>query len=132
MGTLAPDREFLASRRADQCHLTTPIGMTRHNGPHPDRVSHSETRDGVTTGCDAGMEPTTLAQLAETVAGFGALGVVTATLNLVALRVVRVDEVPGCVQARIRWWSAHNSTFLVVSVVVTVVGLALLAATAAR
>jgi hypothetical protein len=78
------------------------------------------------------MEPTTLAQLAETVAGLGALGVITATLNLVALRVVRVDEVPGCVQARIRWWSAHNSTFLVVSVVVTVVGLAILVATAAR
>jgi hypothetical protein len=77
------------------------------------------------------MEPTTLAQVAETVAGLGALGVVTAALNVVALRVVRVDEAPGCVRGRIRWWSAHNPAFLVVSVVVTVVGLALLAATAA-
>jgi hypothetical protein len=76
------------------------------------------------------MEPTTLAQLAQTVAGLGALCVVTAALNLVALRVVRVDEVPSCVQARIRWWSVHNPAFLVSSVAVTVVGLAILAATA--
>lgn len=76
------------------------------------------------------MEPTTLAQVAEVVARLGALGVVTAGLNLVALRVVRVDEVPGCVQARIRWWSAHNPAFLMISVAMTVVGLAILAATA--
>jgi hypothetical protein len=79
-----------------------------------------------------GMEPATLARVAETVAGLGAVGIVTAVLNLVALRVVRVDEVPGCVQGRIRWWSAHNPALLVVSVMVTVVGLAVLAATAGR
>jgi len=76
------------------------------------------------------MERTALVQLAETLAGIGALGVITAVLNVVALRVVRVDEVPGCVQGRIRWWSAHNSAFLVVSAVVTAVGLATLVATA--
>jgi hypothetical protein len=76
------------------------------------------------------MEPTALTQAAQTVAGLGALSLLTAALNLVALRVVRVDEVPGCVRARIRWWSAHNPAFLVVSAVVTAVGLATLAATA--
>jgi len=75
------------------------------------------------------MEPTTLAQLAGTMAGLGAVGVATGALNLVALRVVRVDEVPGCVQPRIRWWSAHNPAFLVISAVLTVVGLATLLAT---
>jgi hypothetical protein len=75
------------------------------------------------------MEPTALAQLAETAAGFGALGLVTAALNVVALRVVRVDEVPGGLEARIRWWSAHNSAFLVVSAVLTALGLAGIAAT---
>jgi hypothetical protein len=76
------------------------------------------------------MQPTTLAQLAETMAVLGAVGVATGALNLVALRVVRLDEVPGCVQPRIRWWSAHNPAFLVISAVLTVVGLATLAATA--
>jgi hypothetical protein len=94
------------------------------------RLSQDETCDEGTAGCDAGMEPTTLAQLAETVAGLGALGVATGALNLVALRVVRVDEVPGCVQPRIRWWSAHNPAFLLVSAALTAVGLATLAATA--
>lgn len=75
------------------------------------------------------MEPTALAQLAETAAGIGALGLVTAALNVVALRVVRVDEVPGCVEARIRWWSAHNPAFFVVSAVLTALGLAGIAAT---
>jgi hypothetical protein len=70
------------------------------------------------------METTALAQLAQTVAGFGALGVVTAMLNLVSLRVVRLDQVPGCVQGRIRWWSIHNSAFLVASAVVTALGVA--------
>lgn len=74
------------------------------------------------------MEPTALAQLAQTLIAFGMLGIITAMLNVVALRVVRIDEVPGYVQARIRWWSAHNSAFLVVSAVVTAVGLAILAA----
>jgi hypothetical protein len=78
------------------------------------------------------MEPVTLSQVAETVAGLGALGVVAAALNIVSLRIVRIDEVPGCVQARIRWWSTHNAAFLVGSVVLTVVGLAVLAATVVR
>jgi hypothetical protein len=76
------------------------------------------------------MEPTALAQLAQTLAGFGALGMVTAALNFVALRAVRVEEVPGCVQARIRWWSAHNAAFLLISTAVTAVGLVTLAAAA--
>lgn len=75
------------------------------------------------------MEPTVLAQLAETMAGFGALGLATAALNVVALRVVRVEEVPGCLEARIRWWSAYNSAFFVVSAVLTALGLAGTAAT---
>jgi hypothetical protein len=74
------------------------------------------------------MEPTALTQFAETLIGFGALGLITAALNIVSLRVVRVDEVPGCVQARIRWWSAHNSAFLLISATVTAAGLATLAA----
>jgi hypothetical protein len=74
------------------------------------------------------MEPTALTQFAETLIGFGALGIITAALNIVSLRVVRVDEVPGCVQSRIRWWSAHNSAFLLISAAVTAAGLATLAA----
>ena len=73
------------------------------------------------------MEPTTFAQVASTVAGFGALGVLTATLNLLALRVVRIEEVPGFAQARIRWWCTHNPTFLMVSAAVTVAGLIMMA-----
>jgi hypothetical protein len=76
------------------------------------------------------MEPTTFAQVAETVAGLGALGVLTATLNLFALRVVRIEEVPGCVQPRIRWWCAHNPAFLRVSAAVTVAGLVMMVAAA--
>ncbi|GAA1861661.1 hypothetical protein [Asanoa iriomotensis] len=72
------------------------------------------------------MQPTTFAQVAETVAGFGALGLLTGALNLFALRVVRIDEVPGCVQARIRWWSAHNPAFLVTSAGVTLAGLVMM------
>jgi len=73
----------------------------------------------------------TLGEAAQAVAGIGALGVVTAALNLVALRVVRVDEVPGPVRARILWWSAHNTAFLAASVAVTAAGLLLLAAAVA-
>jgi hypothetical protein len=78
------------------------------------------------------MEPTTLAQAAQTVAGLGALGVVTAALNVVALRVVRVDEVPRYVQGRIRWWSEHNPAFLALSLVVTVIGVVVLGVAAGR
>ena len=73
------------------------------------------------------MEP--LAQLGETLSLLGVLGVITAALNVVALRVVRVDEVPGCVQARIRWWGAHNAAFLMISAAAAAAGLAILAAT---
>ncbi|WP_089250439.1 hypothetical protein [Asanoa hainanensis] len=78
------------------------------------------------------MEPTTFAQVAETVAGIGALGILTATLNVFALRVVRIEEVPGCVQPRIRWWSTHNPAFLLVSAAVTGAGLVMMIAAAAR
>jgi hypothetical protein len=73
------------------------------------------------------MEAVTLGQ---TLAGLGAIGVLTAGLNVVALRLVRVDEVPGCVRARIRWWSAHNPAFLLISAVVAAVGLTTLATAA--
>jgi len=76
------------------------------------------------------MEPAALAQLAEALTRIGALGVITAMLNVVALRTVRIDEVPSCAQARIRWWSAHNSAFLMISAAVTAVGLTILAAAA--
>ena len=73
------------------------------------------------------MEGVTLGQ---TLAGLGAIGVLTAGLNMVALRLVRVDEVPGCVRSRIRWCSAHNAAFLLVSAVVAAVGLTTLATAA--
>ena len=73
------------------------------------------------------MEAVTLGQ---TLAGLDAIGVLTAGLNVVALRLVRVDEVPGCVRARIRWWSAHNPAFLLISAVVAAVGLTTLATAA--
>jgi hypothetical protein len=68
-------------------------------------------------------------ELAEALSLLGVLGVITAALNVVALRVVRIDEVPGCAQTRIRWWGAHNAAFLMISAAATVAGLALLAAT---
>ncbi len=68
--------------------------------------------------------------LGETLAGLGTIGVLTAALNVVALRLVRVDEVPGCVRARIRWWSAHNPAFLLVSAMVAAAGLTTLMAAA--
>ncbi|RSM55874.1 hypothetical protein DMB66_34785 [Actinoplanes sp. ATCC 53533] len=71
-----------------------------------------------------------LETLAEAMARLGALGLGTAIVNVVALRLVRADEVPGWVQVRIRWWSAHNTTFLVVSAAVMAIGLAVLATTA--
>ena len=60
------------------------------------------------------------------------IGVLTAALNAVALRLVRVDEVPGCMRARIRWWSAHNPAFLLVSAIVAAAGLTTLMAAALR
>ncbi|MFF5288805.1 hypothetical protein [Paractinoplanes globisporus] len=67
-------------------------------------------------------------ELAGLVVWFGALGMIVAALNVVALRVVRPDEVPGYVRCRIEWWSAHNSAFLLGSVGLAVVGLVGLAA----
>jgi hypothetical protein len=69
------------------------------------------------------MATTTFAQLAWMVAWCGALGVVTAGLTVVALRVVRFDEVPRHVQRRVRWWSAHNAAFLLASAAATGAGL---------
>ena len=65
-------------------------------------------------------------ELAGTVAWFGALGLVLAGLNVIALKVVRPDDVPGYVRVRIRWWTAHNPALLVGSAVVGAAGLAML------
>ena len=94
-----------------------------------DGVSQDETGRHAGTRCDAEVEPTTtFVQVAQLVAGLGALGLLTATLNLFALRVVRIDEVPVCVQPRIRWWSHHNPAVLLASAGVTVAGLVMMAA----
>jgi len=98
-------------------------------GPHRS-PSQDETRGAGAAGWDAGMAQSVLVQLAQTAAWFGALGVGTAVLNLVALRVVCYDEVPGWVQARIRWWHAHNPAFLVGSAAVLAAGLLALTAAA--
>ncbi|WP_433220862.1 hypothetical protein ACQP00_18975 [Dactylosporangium sp. CS-047395] len=60
--------------------------------------------------------------LAEPAVLLGGVGVVTAVLNAVALRLVRVDEVPGWLQVRISWWRAHNRTLLLLSAVTAGVG----------
>jgi hypothetical protein len=73
------------------------------------------------------MEQTTVAELAGMLAGFGVMGLAVAALNIFALRVVRVDDVPRCVQGRIRWWSAHNSAFLLSCAALTVLSLGVLA-----
>ena len=48
-------------------------------------------------------------------------------MNICALRTVRIEDVPRCVQGRIRWWSAHNSAFLLSSALLLAVGLSVLA-----
>ncbi|MCU7724372.1 hypothetical protein ODJ79_11650 [Actinoplanes sp. KI2] len=63
-------------------------------------------------------------EAAETIAWFGALGLVLAALNVVALKVVRPDEVPGYVLVRIRWWTAHNPAFMLASALLGAAGLA--------
>jgi hypothetical protein len=73
------------------------------------------------------MESTTFADLAGMLAGFGAIGVAVAAVNVFALRMVRIEEVPRCVQGRIRWWGAHNSAFLLACVALTAVSLGALA-----
>jgi hypothetical protein len=74
------------------------------------------------------MEPTTLEQVARMVAQFGAIGLGVGVLNIVALRLVRLEEVPGPMRGRIRWWTLHNPAFLAVSGLVLVAGLAMLVA----
>lgn len=90
-------------------------------------MSHGETHAVDVTGLDVCME---LVTLAEATARLGALGLGTAIVNVIALRLVRADEVPGWVQVRIRWWRAHNPAFLRTSAAVMAVGLVTLAATA--
>jgi hypothetical protein len=63
-------------------------------------------------------------EFAETVAWFGALGLVLAGLNVVALKVVRPDDVPGYLRVRIRWWTAHNPALMLGSAVLGAAGLA--------
>jgi len=63
-------------------------------------------------------------EFAETVAWFGALGLVLAGLNVVALKVVRPDDVPGYLRVRIRWWTAHNQALMLGSAVLGAAGLA--------
>jgi hypothetical protein len=74
------------------------------------------------------MKMTTLAELAVMLAWFGALGMVVAVLNIVALHLVRLDDVPGYVRARIRWWSNHNWPFFLISLLLGVAGLTTVAA----
>jgi hypothetical protein len=57
---------------------------------------------------------------------FGVIGVAVAAMNILALRTIRIEDVPRCVQGRIRWWSAHNSAFLLGSAGLVVVGLGVL------
>jgi hypothetical protein len=74
------------------------------------------------------MKTTTLAELAVMVAWFGGLGMVVAVLNIVALRVVRLDEVPGYLRSRIRWWSNHNWPLFLISLLIGIAGLTTVAA----
>jgi hypothetical protein len=62
-------------------------------------------------------------EFAETVAWFGALGLVLAGLNVIALKVVQPDDVPGYVRVRIRWWMAHNPALMLGSAVLGAAGL---------
>ena len=61
--------------------------------------------------------------VAEMFALFGALGMVLAGFNVVALKVVEPDDVPAYVRGRIRFWTAHNSTFMAGSAVLGAAGL---------
>jgi hypothetical protein len=63
-------------------------------------------------------------EIAGSVAWFGALGLVLAGLNVIALRIVQPDDVPGHVRVRIRWWTAHNPALMLGSAVLGVAGLA--------
>ncbi|WP_127502374.1 hypothetical protein [Actinoplanes solisilvae] len=67
------------------------------------------------------------AQLAALAAWFGVLGMFTASLNAVALRLVRTDEVPRYVRRRMRWWSTHNPFLMLLSTALTITALTCLA-----
>ena len=54
---------------------------------------------------------------------FGVLGMVLAGCNVVALKLVRPEDVPAYVQGRIRFWTAHNPAFMVGSAVLGAAGL---------
>jgi hypothetical protein len=73
------------------------------------------------------MDVVTVAELAGMLAWFGVLGLGIAALNIFALRAVHVDDVPHCAQARIRWWGAHNTAFLLCCAALTVLSLGTLA-----
>ena len=66
-------------------------------------------------------------RLAELLALIGVIGVAVAALNVFALRAVRIDDVPGWVQGRIRWWGAHNTAVLLACAGLTVLSLGTLA-----
>ncbi|MBM2615818.1 hypothetical protein JIG36_09645 [Actinoplanes sp. LDG1-06] len=66
-------------------------------------------------------------EFAGLVTWFGVLGMVVAGLALIAVKVVRVDDVPAYVVGRIRWWTAHNLAFMLTSLAVAVAGLLVLA-----
>jgi len=69
------------------------------------------------------VEPSLVRTVAETAAGLGVIGLLVAATSLVALRAITVDDVPGCVRGRIRWWGSHPATVLVASAALTVAGL---------
>jgi hypothetical protein len=62
-------------------------------------------------------------EVSEMMALIGVLGLVLAGLNVVALRLVRTEDVPAYVQGRIRFWTAHNPAFLLGSAVLGAAGL---------
>jgi hypothetical protein len=78
------------------------------------------------------MEPLVLRTLAETLFGLGAIGLLAAAVNLLALRGITIEDVPGCVRARVRWWGTHTPAVLFVSGTLTLVSLAALFAVDAR
>jgi hypothetical protein len=75
----------------------------------------------------SGVVQSGIVQFAEMLALFGVIGLGVAAVNVFALRVVRVDEVPSCAQGRIRWWGAHNTAFLLGCAALTVLSLGTLA-----
>ncbi|MBL7255653.1 hypothetical protein [Paractinoplanes lichenicola] len=74
------------------------------------------------------MESSSWVEVAGVVTWFGVLGMIVTALAVVAVRLVRAQDVPAYVQGRARWWAAHNVGFLVASLVVTVGGICALMA----